>query len=610
MAAPSSSSGSQLWVDKYAPQTLSQLCYPVVANQLKAWLENFETITLKDPKKHRGALLSGPPGVGKTTTVHLVAAALHLTVVEFNASDFRSKKSLHERVSMMVNNKTLQGDGRQYVKVVLLMDEVDGCDIGGVGEVIQMLKVTQVPILCTANDRWHPKLRSLMNHVEDMRFSRPPCNIVANYLCDRVLAREGVTVPKPLLQDIIKQSGSDIRHMISNVQLWCIDQKTLSATELASCAVQSQKNSEAGLFEAAESFLLQGTSRGRPHSVEELERLYYNADLIDMFVQENYIHFNPEGGSAGGATSCAAAVPTWLGAVQEASESISRGDAAHRIMYIDQNWSVSRAYVLYSSIFPCAFTRGKYESFCTGQQVFFDRQRPVKFPTWLGHNSTAGKNRRLLQCISKQASHPATGASASPSDFMTDYIPLGFAPQLSRPLVAASAGQVPAPEAIESVLSVMGQYQLGRDDWDFILATSSCSPAAAAAKPVIATAVKSAFTRAFNKKYAGQGGYMKAAMKNVGTEDAGESLEGAGDDDEEQQQQAKKKVKSELDSIPGLVKTKTTAAGGAKGGTAGTGRKKAADGDKPKPKSKPKPKKASKRTRGDESESSAEEDDD
>lgn len=70
------------------------------------------------------------------------------------------------------------------------MDEVDGCDIGGVGEVIEMIKhTTTIPIVCTCNDRWHPKLRSLMNYVEDVRFIRPPCNIVANYLCEKILAR-------------------------------------------------------------------------------------------------------------------------------------------------------------------------------------------------------------------------------------------------------------------------------------------------------------------------------------------------------------------------------------------------------------------------------------
>jgi replication factor C subunit 1 len=42
----------------------------------------------------RAALLSGPPGIGKTTAAHLVAAECGFDILELNASDARNKKSL------------------------------------------------------------------------------------------------------------------------------------------------------------------------------------------------------------------------------------------------------------------------------------------------------------------------------------------------------------------------------------------------------------------------------------------------------------------------------------------------------------------------------------
>jgi replication factor C subunit 1 len=42
----------------------------------------------------RAVLISGPPGVGKTSAAHLVGESLGYNIVEFNASDTRSKKSL------------------------------------------------------------------------------------------------------------------------------------------------------------------------------------------------------------------------------------------------------------------------------------------------------------------------------------------------------------------------------------------------------------------------------------------------------------------------------------------------------------------------------------
>jgi replication factor C subunit 1 len=46
---------------------------------------------------------------GKTTTAHLVCKELGFDVVEFNASDTRSKNLLHAEVSELLSNKSLSG---------------------------------------------------------------------------------------------------------------------------------------------------------------------------------------------------------------------------------------------------------------------------------------------------------------------------------------------------------------------------------------------------------------------------------------------------------------------------------------------------------------------
>ena len=44
----------------------------------------------------RAALLSGSPGLGKTTAAHLVAEVEGYEALELNASDARSKRRVHE----------------------------------------------------------------------------------------------------------------------------------------------------------------------------------------------------------------------------------------------------------------------------------------------------------------------------------------------------------------------------------------------------------------------------------------------------------------------------------------------------------------------------------
>jgi DNA polymerase III delta prime subunit len=62
-----------------------------------------------DGSDKRALLLSGPPGIGKTTASHVVAHEAGYEVVELNASDVRSKKSLELHIADLVGNKTVSG---------------------------------------------------------------------------------------------------------------------------------------------------------------------------------------------------------------------------------------------------------------------------------------------------------------------------------------------------------------------------------------------------------------------------------------------------------------------------------------------------------------------
>ena len=70
----------------------------------------------------------------------------------------------------------IKSNSNERKKKVLIMDEVDGMagneDRGGIGELIQIIKSSSIPIICICNDRQHQKIRSLAGHCFDLRFQK------------------------------------------------------------------------------------------------------------------------------------------------------------------------------------------------------------------------------------------------------------------------------------------------------------------------------------------------------------------------------------------------------------------------------------------------------
>ncbi|KAF9397512.1 hypothetical protein BGX21_008796, partial [Mortierella sp. AD011] len=313
---------SELWTTKYRPMQVKDLCgnnaqVQKLQRWLEGWYDNYKLDFKKDNADksgvYRAVLISGPPGIGKTSAAHLVAKNLGFNIVEFNASDTRSKKSLDDDVRVLLDNQSLAGyfhtstkvdgkgkaiteetDSSKGTKQVIIMDEVDGMaggDRGGIAQLISFIKKTHVPIICICNDRQSPKVRSLVNSCFDMRFQRPQVNQVRARLMS-ILHREGRKIPANVLDKLVSGSQSDIRQVLNMLSTWSLTKQEMDYDEGTALSKASEKYVALNPFQIAEQLLVE--SNYRALSVADKFDMYFNDyQLAPLMIQENYIRMNP-----------------------------------------------------------------------------------------------------------------------------------------------------------------------------------------------------------------------------------------------------------------------------------------------------------------------------
>ncbi|KAI0136124.1 hypothetical protein F4776DRAFT_624568 [Hypoxylon sp. NC0597] len=253
---------SLLWTEKYRARNFMDLVGDDLTNrQVLRWLKRWDPIvfpgaaksrpTIRRPggkveaeeeKPHRKILmLTGPPGLGKTTLAHVCAKQAGYEVMEINASDDRSSNVVKNRIRTSLgteNVKTVQQnkqqDGKQKVArpVCVVVDEVDGVVTGSgasgeggfIKALIDLVTIGEKnasgqqetaaqhygrrkkkgddfrqmrPLILICNDVYHPSLRPLRlsNLAEIIHVGKPTIDAVVTRL-KTVFEKEGIPCEK------------------------------------------------------------------------------------------------------------------------------------------------------------------------------------------------------------------------------------------------------------------------------------------------------------------------------------------------------------------------------------------------------------------------------
>ncbi|XP_029295362.1 chromosome transmission fidelity protein 18 homolog [Cottoperca gobio] len=322
---------SRLWVDRFSPRQYTQLLSDDFTNRcLLKWLKLWDTVVFGRERKARTArpdrqapnensfkpnqpnqiqnrfktkiemteelleaeldqynrprfkvaLLSGPPGLGKTTLAHVIAKHAGYNVVEINASDDRSAEVFQKRIDTATQMKSVLGSNER--PNCLIIDEIDGAPAAAINILLATLSrkdghgagaettkkkkkdaILLRPIICICNDLYVPALRPLRQQAFLLVFPQTQPSRLAQRLAE-ISVQQGMKTDTGTLLCLCEKADNDIRSCINTLQFLHGRGHKRVDTKTIQCVSVGQKDQNKGLFHLWQGiFQLQRTKRKR-----------------------------------------------------------------------------------------------------------------------------------------------------------------------------------------------------------------------------------------------------------------------------------------------------------------------------------------------------------
>ena len=213
-----------LFTVTYAPENSDQ-----VFGQQKAVSELRDFILNYKSKKQKAALLHGPIGTGKTSSVYALAKELDYDLLELNSSDLRNAENITIFLDSALGQQSLF-----FRPKLILIDEVDNIsgikDRGCIPSLIKAIEKSSFPVILTANDIEDSKLKPLLKASQLIEYHALQYKTIAHAL-KWVCEQEDLTIEEKAVNSLARQSGGDLRAALLDLQT-CSASKKITFEEV------------------------------------------------------------------------------------------------------------------------------------------------------------------------------------------------------------------------------------------------------------------------------------------------------------------------------------------------------------------------------------------